>query len=174
MSKEVSKKEIKDEKEGNIIQIGIVVRDIEETIDSYNEILDVGPWDIYTFSNEAGVRNFTWQGEEVEDFEYKIALATIGNLQFELMQPVYNVPVFENFLEEKGEGVHHIKQKVNTDNMESKVEEFKSKGISRIGGGEFDKDIFIYLDTESDLGVMLELGNNGEMRAPEKQYPPQD
>jgi len=171
MSEKVAKNEIPGEKEGAIIQIGIVVRDLEKTMDNYEQLLNLSPWEIYTFSPENGVRDFSWKGEAVDDFEYKLALATLNNIQFELIEPVKNVPVFENFLQKKGEGVHHIKQKVEGENLEEHLARLQKRGAGRLGGGKFDEDVFVYMDTEDPLGVIWELGNNGEIRKPESRYP---
>ena len=47
-----------------------------------------------------------------------------------------------------------------------------------IQSGKYDEDEFYYLDTEKTLGVVVELGNNGKIRAPSaasrpEQDPPQ-
>ena len=109
---------IQGEKEGNIIQIAVVVKNLEKSIEKYAKVLGTRSWDIYTFSPGTGVRDFIWKGEVVEDFKYRIAITSFGNLQWELIEPVKNVPIYEKFLKEKGEGVHHIKQKVNEEDVE--------------------------------------------------------
>ena len=148
---------------GSITQLGIVVRDIDEKIENYRQILDMGPWEVFTFSPETGVRNFHWKGEEVDDFEFKIALANYGGIQFELIQPVRNVPIYENFLEEKGEGIHHVKQMVPKADKEETIEEFKRKELEVVCGGGMDQDYFTYFDTEDELGIIWEIGNSGEI-----------
>ncbi len=158
--------------DNDIVQIGFVVEDLEEAMDNYCEILNVEEWYIYTFGSETGVENFTYRGEEVDDFEYKIALGKAGDMQFELIEPVRNVPVFEKVLEEEGEGFHHIKQKVKTENIEEAVEEFADRGIEKLGGGTYKDDIFIYLKTKDPLGIIWELGNAADIGEPEEIYFP--
>jgi len=155
-----------------IVQMSIVVRDIEKSMETCWKILDIGPWDVYTFGQET-VRDFTLYGEPVEwPFEFILALAMLGDMQWELIQPVKNVPIYEKFLREKGEGIHHIKEKVNDDDIEEILEKFKQKGIEVILSGKFDEDVFYYLDTEPTLGMIYEIGNCGKIRAPERRYPP--
>ena len=165
-----SNQEIKGE-EGIVTQLGFVVRDIDEKMEHYSKILGVKPWDVYTFSPETGVRNFKWKGEEVEDFEFKIALAKFGGVQFELIEPVKNVPIYQDFLREKGEGIHHIKQMVRKENKEESIENFKKHGLDPICGGNIDEDYFTYFGTEDELGVIWEIGNSGDIREPERRYP---
>ena len=89
-----------------IVQLSIVVRDIEKSMEEYWKILGIGPWDIYTFSQET-VRDFSLHGQPVKKpFEFMLAVATIGNMQCELIQPVEGSTPYESFLKEKGEGIH--------------------------------------------------------------------
>lgn len=158
--------------DNDIVQIGIVVEDLEAAMDNYCEIFGIEEWYVYTFGSETGVENFTYKGKKVDDFEYKIALSKIGNLEFELIQPIRNVPVFEDILAEEGEGFHHIKQKVKTENIDEAVEEFNQKGIGKLGGGTYKDDIFIYLKTKEPLGIIWELGNAADIGEPEEVYTP--
>jgi len=154
-----------------IVQICIVVRDIDRSMEKYWNTLGIGPWDVYTLSPQT-VKEFTLHGNPVKDFEFRLALAMLGDMQWELIQPVKNVPIYEDFLREKGEGIHHIKEKVNDDDLEEILEKFKQKGIGVTVSGKFDEDVFIYLDTEPTLGMIYEIGNCGKIRAPERRYPP--
>ncbi|MBA7632085.1 hypothetical protein ES703_39627 [subsurface metagenome] len=155
-----------------IVQLCIAVRDIEKSMERYWKVLGIGPWDVYTFSQET-VRDFTLHGQPVKQpFKFMLALATFGNIQFELIQPVEGPTLYESFLKEKGEGFHHIKEKVNDDDIEEVLEKFKQKGIEVIQSGKFDEDVFYYLNTEPTLGIIYEIGNCGKIRAPERRYPP--
>ena len=49
---------------------------------------------------------------------------------------------------------------------------YKRQGIKVIQGGKYDEDEFYYLDTEPELGILYEIGNNGRIREPERTYPP--
>jgi len=155
-----------------IVQICIVVIDLDKSMEKYWKILCIGPWDVYTFNQET-VRDFAVEGVLVDDFEYKLAVAMLGEIQFELIQPVRNVPIYENFLREKGEIVHHIKEKVEDDEIEETVEKFKKKGVGVTVSGKFGEDVFLYLDTEPTLGIIYEIGNCGKIPAPERRYPPE-
>lgn len=158
--------------EKKIVQICIVAKNIDRLMKQYWDILGIGPWDVYTF-NQDTLSEFKVQGRSVGDFEYKLALANFGDTQLELIQPVKNVPIYENFLREKGEGIHHIKEMVDDKDIERRVEKFKRKGIEVTVSGKFGQDIFVYLDTEPTLGMIYEIGNCGTIPPPERKYPPE-
>jgi len=155
-----------------IVQLCVVVKDIDRSMEKYWNTLGIGPWDVYTFSQET-VRDFTLHGQPLtQPFKFMLALATFGQIQFELIQPVEGPSLYESFLKEKGEGIHHIKEKVNDDEIEETVEKFKQKGIEVIQSGKFDEDIFYYFDTKPTLGILYEIGNCGKIPAPDRRYPP--
>lgn len=158
--------------ERKIVQICMVVRDIDQSMRKYWETLNVGPWDVYNF-NFHTLSEFKVRGELVEDFEFKVALANLGDMQLELIQPVRNVPIYEDFLKEKGEGIHHIKERVDDKDIQARVEEFKQKGIEVTVSGKFGQDIFLYLETEPTLGMIYEIGNCGSIPSSERRYSPE-
>ncbi|MBE0479329.1 VOC family protein [Candidatus Aerophobetes bacterium] len=155
-----------------IVQICVVVRDIQKSMEKYWKILGIGPWDVHTFSPET-VREFTLHGQPMtKPFKFMLAVAMLGDMQFELIQPVEGLSLYENFLKEKGEGFHHIKEKVDDNDIEETLEKFKQRGVDVIVSGKFGEDVFYYLNTEPTLGIIYEIGNCGKTRAPERRYPP--
>ena len=150
-----------------IAQIAHVVKDIDEAMKKYHEILGIGPWSVYTFAPPA-LRECTYMGKP-SDATWVLALAWVGDTQLELMQPLTGENVYTRFLAKKGEGIHHIKEWV--DDCAATIEEYRKRGINVIQSGKYDEDEFYYLDTESELGILYEIGNNGKIRAPERTYP---
>jgi 4-hydroxyphenylpyruvate dioxygenase-like putative hemolysin len=150
-----------------IIQIAHVVKDIEKSMMKYHEILDIGPWSVYTFAPPA-LRECTFMGKS-SDATWVLSLAWVGDIQFELMQPLSGESVYTHFLDKKGEGIHHIKEWV--DDCAAAIEEYRKKGIEVIQSGKYDEDEFYYLNTEPQLGILYELGNCGEIRSPERMVP---
>lgn len=154
--------------ERKIIQIAQVVRDIDKTMKKYYEILGIGPWEVYTFAPPA-LRECMYRGKP-SDATWALALTWVGDTQLELMQPLSGESVYTHFLAKKGEGIHHIKEWV--DDCTATIEEYSKKGIRVIQSGKYDEDEFYYLDTEPELGILYEIGNNGKIRAAERCYPP--
>jgi methylmalonyl-CoA/ethylmalonyl-CoA epimerase len=156
-------------KERKLIQIGIVVRDLDKALKSYHEIFNAGPWDIYTFGPPE-MKNGTYRGKP-SDWSALIGLAWIGDRQLEIVQPLQGPNIYYEFLEKKGEGLHHIKEWV--DDPKKTIEAYKKKGISVIQSGEFDGGSFYYLETKPYLGITLEIVKGGprKHRKPDRQYP---
>ena len=89
-----------------VTQVGIVVKDVEKTALAYWNILGIGPWDIYD-----------WTPPLVYDRKYhgkltwgrdRIAIAELDGVKLELCQPVEGESIYRDFLNEHGEGLHHV------------------------------------------------------------------
>ena len=90
-------------------------------------------------------------------------------MQIELMQPLSGRSIYDEHLETRGEGLHHLK--LFYPDCSAALERFRAQGISVIQSGKIDADEFYYLDTEESLGYVVEIGNNGKIREPERRYP---
>lgn len=154
-------------KQGDVIQVAYVVRDIDRAMKNHWESFGIGPWDVYTFGPPA-VRDSVVRGKP-SDHTYLLAITWLREVQLELMQPLTGRSIYDEHLEKKGEGVHHIK--LYYPNCDKALADFARKGIKVIQSGKIDDDEFYYLDTERLLGYVLEIGNNGKIRAPERRYP---
>jgi hypothetical protein len=146
-------------KNRRIFQIAWVTRDLEKSLKAWVEDLRVGPWRIYRFTDET-VKNLHVGGERVtEPFEFRIAISWIGDMEVEIIQPVRGPMIYERFLQERGEGLHHIKEQIADDDMASVVQDYADRGIPVTQTGQFFKHFHFYLDTESRLDFVYELGN---------------
>jgi methylmalonyl-CoA/ethylmalonyl-CoA epimerase len=154
-------------KEGSMIQVAYVVRDLEAALKRQWEICGVGPWSIYTFTPEK-VQDYMYRGKPATHTCY-IAVAWDERIQIELMQPISGYSIYDEFLETKGEGLHHVKL-FHADCAKA-VAEYERRGYPVIQSGKFDEDEHYYLDTETDFGYIIELGNAGKIREAERRYP---
>jgi len=112
-----------------------------------------------------------------EPFKFLIAISWIGDMQIEIIQPVYGPMIYEKFLDEKGDGLHHIKEKIDDSDMERVVADYRDHGIGVTQTGQFFRDFHFYLDTESKLDFIYELGNCPVLDPPPGMfsiYPPED
>lgn len=158
-------------RERKIVQVCMVVKDAQKSMEQYWKIWGVGPWEVHYFTPDS-VQELIVRGKRVEeDFEIIIGVTWVGDIQVELVQPVKGPNIYWEFLDKKGEGIHHIKEYIKNEDMESVLNEYRQKGIGVIQSGKFDEDMFYYLDTESTLGYLLELGNCGKVREPARRYP---
>ena len=152
------------------IQIAIVVRDIEATMRTYVHDYGIGPWDIYEFNPDT-VQDLREDGEPVER-SWRLALSQVGQVQWELIQPLDEESIYARFLAEKGEGVHHIGVAVKS--YEDTIAALAEKGRRVVLGGEYNGLNFAYLSTDEDLGLITEIfsGAPGAEQKPDAVYPP--
>ena len=114
--------------------IGIVVKDRDATAESWSSLLGIGPW---TMAN--GAAN-------------KRARATLGPVQFQLLEPVVEKTLWADFLNNQGEGLHHIAAYVDdVDAAARKLEAEGSKIIFLSPGRE------AYVEIGGPCSVILEL-----------------
>ncbi|HEX3454099.1 MAG TPA: VOC family protein [Gaiellaceae bacterium] len=88
------------------VQVALVVRDLQASMKTYVERYGIGPWEIYEFNPDT-VENMKAHGESVES-SWRLALAVVGGVMWELIQPLDDHSIYAKFLAEHGEGVHHV------------------------------------------------------------------
>jgi methylmalonyl-CoA/ethylmalonyl-CoA epimerase len=153
-----------------IHQICVVTNDVHKVMKNWVENMNVGPWRLTEFSDET-VKGLRVNGELVtEPFKFLIAISYIGDLEIEIIQPVYGPMIYQKFLDEKGEGLHHIKEKVADEDLQQVLAEYKSHGIEVTQTGQFQTDFHYYLNTDLKLDVILELGNCPAIELPPERY----
>ena len=114
------------------IQIALVVRDIEATMRTYVQDYGIGPWDVYEFNPDT-VRDMHEDGKPVER-SWRFALAQVGQVQWELIQPLDEDSIYARFLAEKGEGLHHVG--VAVPSYDATIDELGERGRRVVFGGE--------------------------------------
>ena len=116
-----------------INQIAIVVKDLELVAENYWKILGIGPWTI-----------FNWEAPLVYDRKYhgkavcareRIALAQVGGVQLELLQPLEGPSIYADWLEEHGEGLHHLNFLV--DDVDEVAGLLEAEGFSSLQSGRY-------------------------------------
>jgi catechol 2,3-dioxygenase-like lactoylglutathione lyase family enzyme len=79
-----------------------LVRDVEAAAQGMADALGIGPWHIWTITPaECRVRG------EASPFSFRAALATVGGGTYELLSPLSGPSVYDEHLEQHGEGFHH-------------------------------------------------------------------
>ncbi len=143
-------------------QIGIVVRDMDRSIDYFHEVLGLGPWAV--FQGEP-----VWCLEDGEEVTYKgkIALAQAGSVQLELIQILEGRSLYSDLLGE-GEGLHHIGFFVR--DFDERLRAAKAAGIPVLQHALLKKlgltIEYAYLDTTETGGVITEYIKSSFMGMP--------
>ena len=134
------------------VQIGIVVRDVEATVRRYEDDYGIGPWQFQQIDLGEG-HNYREYGEPAERSN-RVAIATVGGVMWELIEPLDEEGIWARFLSEKGEGVHHVA--VATPDFDETVARAERKDGLMLRCEHSGIDI-AYLDTQRDLGVTIEI-----------------
>lgn len=140
----------------NMLHIGIVVRDIEAAMDHWAAFLGLDEKPPIIMSEDHPNNPTELRGHPT-DAVAKLAFFSLDNLQVELIEPQGDDPShWREFLESKGEGVHHIAFAVKGMG-EKYLEEYASDGNPVIQHGGWDTGEYGYMDTVEALGVTVEL-----------------
>jgi hypothetical protein len=135
------------------VQVALVVRDIEASMRTYVERYGIGPWEIYDFNPDT-VEDMQANGEPLEA-SWRLALARVGNVMWELIQPLDDRSPYAEFLARHGEGVHHVGM-AGAD-YQGTLAELAAEGRVPLLSGSFRGIDFAYLPTDADLGVATEI-----------------
>src|SRR5215203_3335598 len=136
------------------MQLVIVVRDLEATVRRYEDDYGIGPWQFARIDLGAA-NDYREYGEPVERSN-RIAVATVGQVMWELIEPLDEEGIYARFLAEKGEGVHHVA--VATPDFDGTVARAERKDGLMLSC-EFSGVDIAYLDTPRDLGVIIEIAS---------------
>lgn len=143
----------------HIQQIAWLTRDLEKSMQQWIDVLRIGPWRVFRFTDKT-VKNLKVGGKLVEEpFEFRIAITYVGDMEIELIQPVRGPMIYQEYLDRRGEGLHHIKEKLSEDRLPTAVDDYERRGIAVTQTGQFVVDFHFYLNTEPRLDFIYELGN---------------
>jgi len=140
-----------------VTQIGFIVKDINVSKKKFAQFLGVE-------EPEAIVTD----GIEVTKSEYygkpcpataKLAFFKVGEtLDIELIEPDQEPSVWRDFLNEKGEGIHHIAFKIK--GMKEKIATMEASGMKLAQTGEYTGGRYAYVEAFDDLKCLIELLEN--------------
>jgi methylmalonyl-CoA/ethylmalonyl-CoA epimerase len=98
----------------HIEHLGIAVKSLEEAIPYYEKVLGLKCYNI----------------EEVADQRVRTAFFKVGDTKIELLEPTSPESTIAKFIENRGEGVHHVAFAVKE--IESALAEVEEKGVRLI------------------------------------------
>jgi methylmalonyl-CoA/ethylmalonyl-CoA epimerase len=139
-----------------VAQVGIIVKDIDKTSQAFADFFGMekppaNPTDLLEKAQTS------YNGEPTEA-RAKLAFFDMGSLQLELIEPDEHPSTWREFLDTHGEGVHHIAFVVK--DMKGTVAKMESRNMPLVQKGEYTGGRYAYMDTLSDLKVILELLEN--------------
>ncbi|QAY66570.1 VOC family protein [Paenibacillus protaetiae] len=139
-----------------ITQIGILVHDIDKVSQAYADFFGV-PKPEARWTDAADKAQTEYNGEPSEA-RAKLAFIDMGSLQLELIEPDLHPSTWRNYLDEHGEGPHHIAFFI--EGMKEKVTLLETNGFPLQQKGEYTGGRYAYMDTFKELKVLVELLEN--------------
>ena len=125
----------------NLDHIAIAVNNIKESSK------------LYGFLQPSNIAFKTFISEDV-----KIAMLNFGNIKIELLEPLSDNSTIKKFLNNNGQGLHHISFSVS--NLKKYIELAKEKNfkiIDNISDVDHEDNKMIFLHPKSFNGVLIEL-----------------
>lgn len=135
-----------------VIQIGIVVRDIEAAVKHYAAIFGIDPPAIRNVFPE-----ITYRGQEVRPAG-KICGFSMGGVTLELVQPDDTPTSWKEFLDSRGEGVHHLG--VIVKDLDGALAHLSENGIEPRQQGGAGWGSYTLVESEEKLGVVYNIKCN--------------
>jgi len=153
------------------LQVAVVVRDLDAAVRKWADEYGIGPWLIYEFNPETVERMV--RDDQPAEYAMRLAVANVGTVMWELIQPRDDRSIYAEFLASHGEGLHHVAFGVKDYGQAMSV--LRGKGHKVVQGGTWNGMTYTYLSTEKDLGFVSEIYDwpaDFEQPTPDAVYPP--
>ncbi len=124
-----------------IDHIAIAVNNVDEALKDYQSVLNIDRLEFEVVANE----------------KVKVAMLELQDTRIELMEPTSSDSPIKKFLNERGEGIHHIA--ITADDIEKDVAKASAKGMKMLGelrSGSYGRRI-TFIHPKSLHGVLTEL-----------------
>ncbi|MFV0401562.1 MAG: VOC family protein [Oscillospiraceae bacterium] len=140
-----------------LTQVGFIVKDIEASKIKFAEFFGVEPPPTVD-GGKYEVTGATYMGAPAPDANCNMAFFDVGeNVQLELIQPNGVKSTWQDYLDEHGEGIHHIAFGVK--GMDDKLAVLEKAGMSCVQRGKYGdaSGEYAYVDATKDLKCIIEL-----------------
>lgn len=136
-----------------VVQIAILVNDIEKTMANWCTLLGVKNYG-YKLTEAPEVTQIQFKGSTTPA-RAKLGFVKLGQVTLEIIEPDHNPSIWREYLDEHGEGFHHIAFKV--DGLDEKIELFGRNNMPLIQTASYGTGQYAYVDSENPLKMVIEL-----------------
>ncbi len=119
--------------------VGIAVKDLDRTVEFFKEIYGV---------------KLLWRRKFTEQ-KIESAFVSIGEARLELTASLEPGSVIAKFIENRGEGIHHVSLEV--DEFDQVIKEFKAKGLRVMAEAETTDFKAAFIHPQGNFGVLTEI-----------------
>ncbi len=137
-----------------MMQVGIIVKDVEKSAKAWAGFLGYEEVPKVNVATGSDLNPTTYKGSPT-DATAKLAFFQLDNITIELIEPDGKPSTWQEFLDTKGEGIHHIA--FNVKGMKTYIKNFEDNGISLVQHGGWDTGEYSYMDGSGSLGLIIEL-----------------
>lgn len=139
-----------------VTQIGLVVSNIEETVQAWSALLGVPAPDVLiTDAVEVAHTEYRHQSSPARA---KLAFFHLGQVDLELIEPIGEPSTWHDQLEAHGSSLHHIAFHVQ--GMPERIKALAEYGLPLIQRGDYTGGRYAYLDGNEQYGAIVELLEN--------------
>lgn len=115
-----------------LVQVGVVVRDLDSTVEKLSSAFGMGPWRYFEWPLDREDMKGMYRGKP-GNFRFREAFVKLGHVEVEIIQPLEGDSVYSEFLEKKGEGLHHIR--LDVPDVDEAVRSWADEGMEIIQWG---------------------------------------
>lgn len=143
----------------DFVQIGVVVADLDKSIQALTEVFGIGPFRSIEWPppDRTDIKRH-YYGEPGE-FTARMAFTELGPVELELIQPLEGESIWADFLRGQGGGIHHIR--FNVPDLRPVIEYLDGQGIqaAQTGSGLRPGTNWANFDSASMVGFVIEAMN---------------
>ncbi|MBN1310168.1 MAG: VOC family protein [Anaerolineae bacterium] len=139
-----------------VMQVGLIVHDIEKTVEAWALLLGVPQPDIMV-TDSVDVAHTEYQGKPTPA-RAKLAFFQIGQVTLELIEPIDEPSTWDDQLKTHDQSLHHIAFEI--DGMAERLPRLAELGLPLIQRGDYEGGRYAYLDGQEKYGAVIELLEN--------------
>ncbi len=137
-----------------MVQVGIIVEDIEEAAEHWAKFLGIETVPNISIASGSQLNPTEYKGEP-SSATARLAFFELDNITIELIEPDGKPSTWQEFLDTRGAGIHHIA--FNVEDMDMSVKNFEAQGIPMVQHGGWDTGEYSYMDGSGNLALIIEL-----------------
>ncbi len=150
-------------------QISVIVRDLMPAMQRYVEVAGIGPFAVYELGPPE-VTNIRLHGRPAS-FRALVAIAWTGDAMWELIQPLEGESMYQEFLEQHGEGMQHTLVRHAGRDIDEVIARFGAHGYEVCMSFEWRGTRFAYIDAMHDMRMVFEVLQRPEAPGPAAKGP---
>jgi hypothetical protein len=141
----------------NLEQVGMVVQDITANMQNMWNVFGIGPWDVYVYE-PGDLKDILYYGKPSKS-GMKIARTKVGKCEIELVEPIGQDNIYQDFANKYGNGIQHLGWHVVDNEAEffTTMQAMEKANFPCIWSGRSPRGRFAYFDTMHVLNTLLEM-----------------